>query len=310
MKVYQKLQLIQKISGLTQEKLAKKLEVSFVTLNRWINNKSIPHKRKEEKIDVLYKEYTGLGVVSDDVLQAKKDIIEKKKKEHKNVLRKILSSPDIYDEFKLSLTYNSNSIEGNTLTKDETADVLFRDISLPNKKLVEQLEAKNHQTALKYAFSYVAKKNRVDEKFVLKLHSILMNSIREDAGIYRNHPVLIVGANIPTANYLKVPDLMENLIRRINKPKKDGVKKIAIIHSEFEQIHPFSDGNGRAGRLLMNAMFLKDNIAPAVIQQEERRKYIVALHKSQDSGDTSLLEDFICDSILEGYKIVERDGII
>jgi len=255
MKVFQKLQLIQKISGLTQEKLAKKLDVSFVTLNSWINNKSIPHKKKEEKIDALYKEYTGLRVVSDDVLQAKKDIIEKKKKEHKNILKKILSNPDIYDEFKLSLTYNSNSIEGNTLTKDETAGVLFQGISLPNKKLVEQLEAKNHQTALEYSFSHIDNKGKINEDFVLKLHNILMNSIREDAGWYRNHSVRIVGANIPTANYLKVPDLMKSLIGRINKLKKDIIKKIASIHSEFEQIHPFSDGNGRAGRLLMNKCF-------------------------------------------------------
>ena len=93
--------------------------------------------KKNEKIDQLYKEHTGLKIISKDKLEAKKEIIKNKQKKYKNVLKKILSNPDIYDQFSLSLTYNSNSIEGSTLTKNETAAVLFQDTSLPNKSLIE-----------------------------------------------------------------------------------------------------------------------------------------------------------------------------
>ena len=205
MNISEKLRLIQKISGLSQEKLARKLEVSFNTLNSWINEKSIPRKNKNEKIDQLYKEHTGLKIISKDKLEAKKEIIKNKQKKYKNVLKKILSNPDIYDQFSLSLTYNSNSIEGSTLTKNETAAVLFQDTSLPNKSLIEHLETKNHQTALEYLFQHLADKKKINEDLILKLHGILMNSIRSDAGGYRSHAVRIVGANIATANFLKVP---------------------------------------------------------------------------------------------------------
>ena len=144
------------------------------------------------------------------------------------------------------------------------------------------------------------------EEIILKLHAILMNAIRQDAGNYRNHPVRIAGANVPTANYLKVPFLMKNLAIDIKKRARDVVSHIAEIHAAFEQIHPFSDGNGRVGRLLMHAMLLRVNLPPAVIREQKRRFYLAYLNKAQMKNDFSLLEDFICDAVMDGYKIVER----
>ena len=82
---------------------------------------------------------------------------------------------------------------------------------------------------------------------------------------------------------------------------------IADVHSRFEKIHPFSDGNGRVGRMIMHAMALRANLAPVVVLQEKRRLYTVYLNKAQLKGDSSLFEDFTCDSILEGYRILERE---
>lgn len=302
----QKLETIQRLSGLTQTELAQKLGVSFVAFNRWITGKAAPRKKAQERIDVLYREYTGLKEIPEEALAAKKAIVIEKARRMKHVLGTILENPDIRDQFVLVLTYTSNSIEGSTLTQAETAAVLFQNAALPDKTLIEQLEAKNHQAALLYLFDHLSTKKPVDEELILKLHGMLMNSIRTDAGSYRHHGVRIVGADLPTANYLKVPQLMEELAKDLGSYRKDSIEHVATIHAHFEQIHPFSDGNGRIGRLLMHAMLLKENLTPAVIRPERKRFYYSYLNVAQKKGDTSLLQDFVCDGIMEGWDIVER----
>jgi Fic family protein len=304
--VSQKLRFIQKLSALTQEKLAQKLGVSFATLNSWINAKSTPHSKTQTRIDALYLELSGEKIIPQNVLEAKKDLIWQKSKKSKNIAQKILRDKKLLDEFILALTYHSNKIEGSTLTEAETADVLFRNIALPNKDLIEQLEAKNHQTALLYLFREIQTLKKIGENFIEKLHSILMNGIREDAGGYRSHAVRILGANVPTANYLKIPTLMKTLVEELNTNSKDWIRQTTIIHSKFEKIHPFSDGNGRVGRLLMAAMLLRKNLTPAVIQQGKRNAYYTSLQKSQQSEDFSLLEDLVCDAVLAGFQILEN----
>lgn len=308
MTIREKLQLILKLSGLTQAELAVRLGVTFAALNRWINGKAVPRPKALARIDELYREYSGKKEIPETALAAKKEIVFKKKKEHKNVLKEIIASPDIRDQFYLSLTYHSNRIEGSSLSENDTAAILFENAALPNKSLVEQLEAKNHQAALEYLFGCLisGKARRLDEKLILKLHGILMNAIHPDAGAYRNHGVRILGTSVPTANYLKIPVLMQELVRDINRPAKDTIAKVSSVHARFEQIHPFSDGNGRIGRLLAHAMLLKADLPPAVIRQERRRLYNAYLNRAQLKGDASLLQDFICDAVLEGYGILER----
>lgn len=306
MKIQEKLQLILKFSGLTQQELAGRLGVTFAALNRWINSKAVPRPKAQEKIDELYKEYSGERQIPETVIEAKKGIILKNQKNHANVVKEILDNPDIRDQFYLSLTYNSNRIEGSTLSENETAAIMFQNAALPDKTLVEQLEVKNHQAAIRYLFQYLAENKPLDEELILKLHGILMNAIKPDAGNYRYHGVRIMGTDVPTANYLKVPELMRELVKDINKKTDNVIGRIADIHGRFEKIHPFSDGNGRIGRLIMHAMSLSNNLAPVVILQEKRRLYTTYLYKAQMKDDSSLLEDFISDAISEGYRILER----
>lgn len=306
MTIPQKLQAIQQLSKLSQTELARRLGVSFVAFNRWLHGKAAPRKGALSRIDALYREVTGLKVIPADALEAKKSVVGAKAKRYRNVLRTILRNPDIRDAFVLVLTYTSNSIEGSTLTEAETAAVLFQNAPLPNRTLTEQMEAKNHQTALLHLFDHLSAGRSVDEELVLRLHGMLMNGIRPDAGSYRHHAVRIVGADLPTANYVKVPSLMEEWARDFLAASKDVIGHAASVHARFEQIHPFSDGNGRIGRLLLHAQFLKKNYPPAIIRPERKRFYYVSLNKAQRQGDTSLLEDFLCDAVLEGWKIVER----
>jgi Fic family protein/DNA-binding XRE family transcriptional regulator len=304
MQIPGQLKLIQKISGQSQEKLAADLGVSFATLNSWINGKSSPRPKALARIHELYLKVSGQNVIPSDAISAKKKLLDKRKKETPDIVKKILSRKDLYDQFVLSLTFNSNRIEGSTLSEDETASILFQNIVLTDKSMIEHMEVKNHQAALQYLFKYTFEGGIVDEDLVLKLHSILMNGIQQDAGLYRRHAVRIVGANVVTANYLKVPDLMAKLSKDMKTENKDALAQTVEIHSRFEQIHPFSDGNGRVGRLLMNALLLKNNLAPALIRQEKRKFYMLYLNKSQLEKDFSLLEDFICDAVLEGFALI------
>lgn len=306
MTIRQKLEIIQKSTGLTQTKLAEKFGVSFVAFNNWWTGKSSPRPKIQKTIDDLFLEVTGQKIIPIDELTAKKQMLFQKAKKYKNAAVEILNNPDIRDQFILKLTYHSNKIEGSTLTEPDTAAILFDNAAIPNKSLTEQLEAKNHQTALNYLLDYIAQKGKIDQKMILKLHIILMNGIRPDAGLYRNHAVRILGVSLPTANYLKIPELMPEIITQATQTTKDIISLSAKIHSRFEQIHPFSDGNGRVGRLLLNAMLLKSNLAPAVIFQEQKRLYYTYLFKAQTANDQSQLEDFLCEAIIDGFKILER----
>lgn len=306
MTLHQKLEIIQKTFGLTQTKLAEKIGVSFPAFNSWWTGKSTPRPKMQTVINELFLEITGQKIIPVNQLVAKKQILLKKASEHKNILSEILDNPDIRDQFILKLTYNSNRIEGSTLTEPDTAAVLFDNVALPDKSLTEQLEAKNHQTALNYLFNYIAEEKNIDEDLILKLHSILMNGIRSDAGAYRNHAVRIVGINLPTANYMSVPDLMYKVLANAAGQTQDIIALSTVVHSKFEQIHPFSDGNGRIGRLLMDAMLLKANLVPAIIRQEQKQLYYTYLHKAQTKNDHSQLEDFFCDAVMDGFKILER----
>lgn len=306
MTIKEQLRLIRKLTGQSQEKLAAELEVSFATLNSWINGRSEPRSKARERVEGLFRRVTGQAVIPSDTLRAKKDAIAAKAENYKDVLETILKNKDILDQFVLSLTYHTNRIEGSTLTEPETAAILFQNAALPDKSIIEQMEVKNHQAALQYAFRHLQQEEEIDEAFVLKLHAILLNGIHPDAGQYRRHAVRIAGTHVVTANYLKVPALMQSLAKEMTAKHKDILSSVSRIHSRFEEIHPFSDGNGRVGRLILSAMLLKENLPPAVIRQEKRRFYILYLNKSQMEHEFSQLEDFIGDAILDGFAILER----
>ncbi len=306
MNLQEKLKIIQKVSGLNQTQLATKIGVSYVAFNNWWLEKAKPHKSKELIIDNLYKELTGQKIIPDSILLAKKELLLKKSKKFSNILHYIYFNPDIFNQSLLSLTYNSNKIEGSSLTENETADIMFNDKALANKSLIEHLEVKNHQSALKYLFRYLLTQKSISKDLILKLHSILLNGIREDAGFFRNHGVRILGSNVPTSNYLKVPELISELIKEMNKKPKDIIALSTITHARFEQIHPFADGNGRIGRMIMQAMLINSNIAPAIILQNFKQEYYACLSAAQLKNEFSQLENFICDAVLHSFNILER----
>ncbi len=306
MNTKQKILFLLEITDFTQAKLANELGVTTATVNRWVNQGVVPHASVLQRID---RELTKrAGIVSGEFekpISYKERFIEEKKKEYKNPLLIITKMPDIQKQFELSLTYNTNRLEGSTLTEEDTAAILFEDAALSNKTLTEQLEAKNHQAAIRFLFDWLLEKKPISEELVLALHRILMNSIRPDAGNYRSHAVRIAGSFVPTANYLKVPERMKELMHSLAK-KDISLAVLADSHAIFEQIHPFSDGNGRVGRLFMNALALKGGLAPVVISQKKRKVYLSALKKAQLENQFVEIQEVVASGVIAGYRILER----
>lgn len=308
MTISETLKNLQKLSGLTQTELAQKIGVSFVAFNYWFNGKAEPRPKTRAKIMALYQEYSGEIPVPETELAEKKLILKTRSNAVGSVLKKIMSDQSTYETIMLSLTYHSNRIEGSTLSENETADIIFQNLTLPSHTMTEHLEAKNHQVALEYLFTHLTGNGQIDEAFILKMHGILMNGVRPDAGLYRQHGVRIMGVYVPTANYLKIPQLMTDWFLEVNKPTNDIIAKVARTHASFEQIHPFADGNGRIGRLLALAILLKHNCAPAIIRQENKRRYSLYLNQAQLKNSFSHLENFFCEAVAEGFGIMEKDS--
>lgn len=189
--------------------------------------------------------------------------------------------------FKVELTYTSNAIEGNTLTRRETALVVEKGITVGGKSLREHLEATNHAQALDMVHEIASRqKGGVSEKEIFSLHEVILKGIDDaHAGHYRNVPVRISGSNVIMPNPMKVPDLMEDFGKWLSTPNDlHPIEFAAEAHYELVTIHPFVDGNGRTARLLMNLILLMYGYPPAIIRKRDRLAYISSLEKAQLGG--------------------------
>lgn len=292
---------ILKASGWSQEELAQRLGVSFVTLNAWANHRAEPRKKALVAIEALYFDIVGTDEVDLAELGQKKQAIVALK----TSARAISSNEELLNKLTLYLTYHTNTIEGSTMTLSDTEEVLFEHKVLSNRTQVEQAEARNHQAALLWLLEQLQSKQFIiNEKLVMGLHLRLMNGIIGDAGQYRKHSVRIMGANVPLANYQKIPVLMDELLKTTNQKVTDLVDRLAKTHATFEKIHPFSDGNGRVGRLLMLAQALQAGVVPPVILKEKKQAYYKYLELAQTKEQFAPLELFLAESIATAHELL------
>ena len=215
---------------------------------------------------------------------------------------------DYSRDFITRSTYNSNAIEGSTLTYAETYAILYNDNSfkINEKEPREIYEAINHRDALENIFEHLAEKNEFDERFIKKINKTINKNILEIEG-YRTVQVFIRGSeHIPPAPE-KIPNLMNYYIYNYNNDTEEIFLKIARYHIEFEKIHPFEDGNGRTGRLLLNYELLKNDIFPIVIAKEDRIKYFEFLRNNDVLGLAKWFEELSNSEKLRmekfGYRI-------
>jgi len=195
---------------------------------------------------------------------------------------------------KTELAYTSNAIEGNTLTRKETELAIAEDITGSSKPIKDYIEAKNHAAAYEFILDAIANGVSVDENFVLALHKRILTGIDdENAGLYRNVRVRIASSNVILPNYMKVPELMSEFNKWLKTNESDAVHKSIDAHFRLVSIHPFIDGNGRTGRLLMNIILMKSGYAPIIIRKIDRRRYLTVLENYQTTGDSAGYEKFM-----------------
>lgn len=198
-------------------------------------------------------------------------------KEKLNIYRPLTSEEvrRLRDEFLIDFTYNSNAIEGNTLTLQETALILKEGITVNEKPLKDHLEAVGHKDAFYYIEELIKKNVELSEKVIKDIHTLVLMDKPHNRGVYRRIPVTIVGAmHEPPQPYL-VPKMMEQLIDEYYHEMKDKhiIEKVAQFHLKLEEIHPFMDGNGRIGRLILNLELMKEGYPPVNIKFQDRKKY-------------------------------------
>ncbi|MCX6763222.1 MAG: Fic family protein [Candidatus Moranbacteria bacterium] len=205
------------------------------------------------------------------------------------------------EQFEIEMTYNSNAIEGNSLTLKETYLVVNEGLTIKGKPLKDHLEAKNHQEALKYLYDLLEKdkKNTFSENLIQSLNQIVQQNIdKEWAGRYRNSGVIIGGADHKPPEALEIPKLMQNLIGWVgdNKKKLHPVELASILHHKLVYIHPFFDGNGRTSRLVMNITLMQSGFPLVIVLKSDRKKYYQTLSFA-DKGDYASFVNFIARAV-------------
>jgi Fic family protein len=199
---------------------------------------------------------------------------------------------NIKESLSLEWTYNSNSIEGNTLTLQETKLVIEEGMTIKGKSLREHFEALNHQDAIAYVEELVAAQYKLKATDILQVHAMVLQRIeKEFAGRYRTSGVRISGANFVPPNALKVHAYMDELIAWVNKEAKKlhPIVMASIFHHRFVWIHPFFDGNGRTVRLIFNLLLMKAGYPPAIILKNDSKKYYDALNRANQHDYSKLL---------------------
>ena len=194
------------------------------------------------------------------------------------------------EEFIVEFTYNSNAIEVNTLTLRET-DLVLRGLTIDKKPLKDHMEAVGHKEAFEFVSELVKNNVPISESVIKQIHYLVLADKKEDRGVYRRVPVRIMGAqHTPVQPYLIAPK-MEELLRNFVESTEHIVTKLARFHIEFEGIHPFIDGNGRTGRLLVNLELMKAGYPPIDIKFTDRIAYYNAFDEYHVKHNLSAMEN-------------------
>lgn len=206
------------------------------------------------------------------------------------------------EEFLTEYTYNSNAIEGNTLTLRET-DMVLRGLTIDQKSLKEHLEVIGHKEAFDFVTELVKEKCEINERVIKQIHYLVLADKKDDRGVYRRVPVQIMGAAHETAQPYLIVTKMEELLRNYLASEEHIVTKLARFHIEFEGIHPFIDGNGRTGRLLVNLELMKAGYPPIDIKFTDRIAYYNAFDEYHVKHNLKAMESLFAKYINERLDI-------
>lgn len=271
---------------------------------RVLDSKEVPllkgfFDEKQAKLLAEYaeKHYTQFKLPDENALEK----IERMRLEYKNVLSSLSpnQSKDLFDRFTTNFTYESNALEGNSLTLKDVAIVIFENAVIDGKSLREIYETRNSREVVDLILK---KKLRVSEKDVLKMHSILVRDRGTKEG-YKTLPNYIHGRELATTAPETVPEEMNCLFSwfKENQDVMHPLQLAAHLHGRFEKIHPFEDGNGRVGRFLINVVLVSAGYPPLIIRKTQRVSYFNAL-EDFDRRRPSSLEMFLVKRLKETHN--------
>lgn len=227
--------------------------------------------------------------------------IETMRVDYRRLLKKLSKADlkDMFDRFTVNFTYDSNAIEGNSLTLRDVSIIIFENTAIKGKDLREIYEARNSRQVVDMLLK---KKFGVTHEDIIKVHKILMRDIDGRLG-YKTLPNFIAGRRIETAPPENVKDEMENLMGYYNTSlgRIHPLEIAAMIHGRFERIHPFSDGNGRVGRFLINTILVNSGYPPLIVRKTQRESYLNAL-AAFDSGYEDKLKRFLLEKYKETFR--------
>ena len=188
------------------------------------------------------------------------------------------------EQFTVEYTYNSNAIEGNTLTLRET-DLVLRGLTIDKKPLKDHFDVVGHKDAFDYVSELVKDKEPLSEWAIKQIHFLVLGRDVQHRGVYRSIPVYISGSKTQTAEPMLISEKVKELLEWYQTDTEDDfLTKIALFHLRFESIHPFIDGNGRTGRLLMNLELMKLGYPPIDIKFTDRTAYYNAFESYAETG--------------------------
>ena len=230
-----------------------------------------------------------------------KEFLELERPLNEGILKKLESN------LKTNFIYNSNAIEGNTLTLKETDIILQYGVTVKGKSLKEHEEVKEQEYAINFLKEVIKTNESLSLRLIRKFNALVLNDDIENRGKFKKSNNEILGAGFETTPYYLVEEKLTELIEKFNsRENNDLIMKVACFHADFEKIHPFIDGNGRTGRLLLNLELMKNGYPITVIRNEEREEYYTALETAQAKADYRLLTDFIEKSIENTFWIYYR----
>lgn len=213
------------------------------------------------------------------------------------------------EEFIVEYTYNSNAIEGNTLTLRET-DFVLRGLTIDKKPLKDHMEAVGHKEAFEYVSELVKNNVPISESIIKQIHFLVLADKKDDRGVYRRVPVRIMGAQHEPAQPYMIEPKMEQLLHDFARSTEHIVTKLARFHIEFEGIHPLIDGNGRTGRLIVNLELMKAGYPPIDIKFTDRIAYYNAFDEYYVKHNLSAMENLFASYVearLDKYLKILQD---
>ena len=197
------------------------------------------------------------------------------------------------DQFVIENTYNSNAIEGNTMTLRETALILQEGVTIGGKSVKEHLEIVGHKDAMEYVYSLVESHRQLTEFTIKEIHSLVLMDDPNNRGVYRKVAVG-VGAHRPP-DPAQIPQEMERLMAeyKVRAASAHPIEAVAWLHLKFENVHPFVDGNGRTGRLLLNFELMKAGFLPIDVKFSDRAAYYQCFGEFDERGDVGPLSRLV-----------------